>query len=82
MYKQRKPRQALASAHRIYPTLSDWQAWTNSADPDQTPQNAASDLGLHRLPLFQQFSDISIDSKIYLFKFLDKYGKDFMRTNT
>ena len=38
----------------IYPTYSDRQAWANSVDPDQTPQNAASDLGLHRLPLIQQ----------------------------
>ena len=79
MYKQRKPRQAPASAHHIYPELSDWQAWTNSADPDQ---NAASNLDLHRLPLIQQFSDISTYSKSYLFNVLDKYGKDFMRTNT
>ena len=27
------------------------QTWTNSEDPDQTPQNAASDQGLHSLPL-------------------------------
>ena len=24
----------------------------NSADPDQTPRSVASDLGLHRLPVF------------------------------
>ena len=28
---------------------------TNSTDPDQTPQNAASDPGLQCLPLIQQF---------------------------
>ena len=27
----------------------------NSVDPDQTPQKAASDQGLHCLPLIQQF---------------------------
>ena len=30
-------------------------AWANSLDPDQTPQNAASDQGLHCLPLTQLF---------------------------
>ena len=39
-----------------YSTYSDRQTWTNSVDPDQTPQNAASDQGLHCLPLTQQFS--------------------------
>ena len=34
---------------------SDRRTWANSVDPDQTPQNAASDLGLHYLPLIQQF---------------------------
>ena len=28
---------------------------SNGVDPDQTPQNAASDQGLHCLPLVQQF---------------------------
>ena len=31
------------------------QVWANSADLDQTLQNAASDQGLHCLPLTQQF---------------------------
>ena len=35
--------------------LSNQHAWANSLDPDQTPQNAASDQGLHCLPLIQQF---------------------------
>ena len=34
---------------------SDKQARANSVDPDQTPQNAASNQGLHCLPLIQQF---------------------------
>ena len=33
----------------------DRQALANRVDPDQTPQNAASDQGLHCLPLNQQF---------------------------
>ena len=37
----------------------DRQAWANSEDPDQNPQNAASDHGLHCLPLFQQFLHIT-----------------------
>ena len=31
----------------INPNYLDGQEWANSVDPDQTPQNAASDLGLH-----------------------------------
>ena len=46
------------------PTFLDSQADENSADPDQTPRNAASDLGLHCLSLNQQFSDISLGSKL------------------
>ena len=33
----------------------DRQTCTNSVDPDQMPQDAASDLGLHCLPFIQQF---------------------------
>ena len=29
------------------------EVWANSVDPDRTPQNAASDQGLHCLPLIQ-----------------------------
>ena len=39
----------------IYPNNSDGQACANSADPDQTPQYAASDLDLHCLPDVQRF---------------------------
>ena len=35
--------------YRIYPKYSDRQACANSVDPDQTPQNAASDQGLRCL---------------------------------
>ena len=37
--------------------LLDTQACANSVDPDRTPQNVASDQGLHYLPLIQQFLD-------------------------
>ena len=40
---------------RTYPTYLERQAWTNSVDPDQTPENAASDLGPLCLPLILQF---------------------------
>ena len=33
----------------------DRQACANSVDPDQMPQNAASEQGLHCLPLIQQY---------------------------
>ena len=39
--------------YRIYRMYSDRQAWVNSVDPDETPQNAASHQGT--LPLNQQF---------------------------
>ena len=35
----------------------DRKSWANSVDPDQVLQNAASDLGLHCLPLIQYFLD-------------------------
>ena len=38
-----------------YSTYLDRQAWANSVDPDQMPQNASSDQGLHCLPLTQHF---------------------------
>ena len=38
-------------------TIINWdrQALANSVDPDQMPQNAASDQGLHCLPYIQQY---------------------------
>ena len=48
-------------------THSERQTWVNSVDPYQTPQNAASDQGLHSLPLVQQFYAI-IGSKMVLLK--------------
>ena len=55
--------------YRIYHMYSDRQAWANSLDPEETPQNAASRLGLHCLPLIQQFLDTTSGSKLYWFKF-------------
>ena len=40
-----------------------------TVDPNETPQNAASNLGLHCLPLIQQFLHKILGSKLYLFKF-------------
>ena len=34
-----------------YPLRTMVELFANSGDPDQTPQNAASDLGLHCLPI-------------------------------
>ena len=48
---------------------SDRQAWANSIDPDEMPQNAASHVGLHCLPLIQQFLDTPSGSELYWFKF-------------
>ena len=42
-------------SYGIYSKYSDRQVWANSVDPDQMLQNAASDQGLHCLPLIQQF---------------------------
>ena len=57
------------SYHMFYRMYSDRQAWANSVDPDETPQNAASHQGLHCFPLIQQFLDKISGSKLYLFKF-------------
>ena len=55
--------------YRIYHKYSDRQAWANSIEPDEMPQNAASHLGLHWLPLIQQFLDTTSGSELYWFKF-------------
>ena len=59
----------LITIYRIYHMYSDRQAWASSLDPDETPQNAASHLGLHCLPLIQQFLDRTSGSELYWFKF-------------
>ena len=60
----------------IYPKYWDRRACADSVDPDQMPQNAASDQGLHCLPLIQQFLHTSIDSyQNGLFRILFKFYK-------
>ena len=41
--------------NRKNPKYWDRLAWANSVDPDQMLQNAASDQGLHWLPLIQHY---------------------------
>ena len=55
--------------YHIYPKYSGWRALANSVDPDQMPQNVASDQGLHCFQHILQFLDILTDSKMDLFKF-------------
>ena len=43
------------SNYRTYSMYLNRQVWAINVDPDQTSQNAASDQGLHCLPLIQQF---------------------------
>ena len=40
----------LPIAYHVNPKYSDGQTGAERVDPDQTPQNAASYQGLHRLP--------------------------------
>ena len=42
------------------------QAWANSVDPDEMPQNAASHQGLHCLPLIQLLLDTTMGSKLFV----------------
>ena len=57
------------SNYRTFITYLDRQVWANSVGPDQTPQNAASDQGLHCLPLpFACISDTFISSRMELLK--------------
>ena len=45
------------------------QAWANCVDPDQMPQNVASDQGLHCLPLIHQILDTSTIGEMESYKF-------------
>ena len=54
----------------------------SSVDPDEMAQNVTSHLGLHCLPIIQQFLDTTIGSNLYLLKFNNKYGKELRRLNT
>ena len=49
--------------YHIYRMYLNRQAWANSVDPDEMPQNAPSHQGLHCLPLIQQFLDTTLGSK-------------------
>ena len=55
--------------YHIYHMYLDRQAWANSIDPDERLQNAASHLGLHCLPLIQQFLDTTSGSELCWFRF-------------
>ena len=46
----------------FYPKYLDRQTCANSVEPDQTPPNAASDLGLHCLHLILQSLGTAIGS--------------------
>ena len=48
----------------------------NIVDPDQTPLNAASDVGLQCLPIILQFLHISTERRTDLLRVYDKYGKE------
>ena len=50
--------------YHIFPQYSNPGLWANCVDPDQTPQNAASDQGLHCLPIIKQFLDSSTVCKM------------------
>ena len=51
------------------PKYWDKSALANSVDPDQMPQNVASDLGLHCLPYIQQYFKPSTGGRMDYFKF-------------
>ena len=57
--------------YHVHHKYSDRQAWENSVDQDEPPQNVASHQGLHNLPLIQQFLDTTTSSKLYLFQILE-----------
>ena len=52
------------TGYHIYHKYWKIQTSANSKDPDQMPQNVASDQGLHCLPFIQQFLDPTIGSKM------------------
>ena len=53
----------------IYIMYLDRQAWANSVDPYEMPQNVVSHQGLHCLPLVQHVLETTLNNKLYLFKF-------------
>ena len=56
----------------FYPRCLDRQICASSVEPDQTPPNAASNLGLHCLHLILQSLDSAIGSQMGLLKRQDK----------
>ena len=48
----------------IYHMYLERQAYANSVDPDEMPQNVASHLDLHCLLLIQQYLDTTLGSII------------------
>ena len=53
----------------IYPKYWDKQAWANSVDPDQTPQNAEAVLtSTHNLCFEQKFEKKKKKNRIFIWK--------------
>ena len=61
---------------------SDRQAWANSVDPVETPQNAASHQGLHCLPLIQQFLDTNCICSNFRTSTVRSWAVQILRVNT
>ena len=59
-----------------------WQALANSVDPDETPQTRRLIRVYTVCHSSSYFLDTILDSKLYLFKFQIKYGKELRCLNT
>ena len=59
--------------YRIKPKSRNRQAEANSVDPDQTPQNVASDQGHTVCQSSSSLADIPTDGTMESFKFEEKY---------
>ena len=57
---------AASCFYYIYPKYSDRQPWANSVDPDQMPQNVASDLSTQCLLPTEQFLGTKKGSKMFV----------------
>ena len=69
--------------NRIYHMYSDRPAWANSVDPNELPQNVASDLGLHCLPISQQFlTQWVVNCWNFRISMVRKWGVWILRVNT
>ena len=59
---------SLTNIYRNNPNFWDKHVWANSVDRDQTPQKAASDLGLHCLLFIQNIRQfVSLADKFDVF---------------